>query len=169
MTRRRELREEERALWDEVTRDVRRARASRRKPAATSDGKTPVVSARPVSVQTSATPRKSASFGIDGATAERLKRGKVEPEAVLDLHGLTQARAHAQLTAFVRRAHECALRCVLVITGKGSPTKAGVLRTMVPRWLEEERATVAGVQAAHVKHGGAGALYVYLRRVRARQ
>lgn len=156
-------------LWDEVTRDVRRERASRRKPAAAGAGKAPELSVRPVPAQTTAAPRKPASFGIDGATAERLKRGKVEPDAVLDLHGFTQARAHAQLTAFVRRAHERAYRCVLVVTGKGSPTKAGVLRAMVPRWLEEERAAVAGVQAAHVKHGGAGALYVYLRRVRVRQ
>lgn len=169
MTRRRELHEEERALWDEVTRDVRRARGNRRKPAVTSGSKAPEVSVRPVSVQVPPAPRKPASFGIDGATAERLRRGKVEPDAVLDLHGLTQARAHAQLTAFVRRAHERGYRCVLVITGKGSATKTGVLRTMVPRWLEEERAAVAGAQAAHVKHGGAGALYVYLRRVRVRQ
>jgi DNA-nicking Smr family endonuclease len=185
VSRKRDLHEAERALWDEVTRDVRRIRMSApklAKPAADKKRATPVRAA-PSAVP--ASPRKAPAFGVDGATAERLRRGKVEPDGVLDLHGLTQPQAHARLVAFVRRAHEREQRCLLVITGKGAPlpvrsaeafvmperSNAGVLRSMVPRWLEEEalRPLVVGVQAAHAKHGGAGALYVYLRRKRLRQ
>lgn len=120
--------------------------------------------------------------GLDGSTAEKLKRGKVIPEAVLDLHGLTQAQAHARLNSFMRSSAELGRRCVLVVTGKGAPrinkdeaekgfvmparSKSGILRVMVPRWLGEGdgQVLVAGTQTAHQRHGGDGALYVYLRR-----
>lgn len=183
MSRKRDLHEDERALWDEVMRDVRRIRVSAPKLAKPAKPASEKKRAAPTPL--APLPRKAPAFGVDGATAERLRRGKVEPDAVLDLHGLTQAQAHARLVAFVRRAQEREQRCLLVITGKGSPaalrnedafvmperSKAGVLRAMVPRWLEEEalRPLVVGVQAAHAKHGGAGALYVYLRRKRLRQ
>lgn len=173
-------------LWREVTRDVKRLRKGARPAKAKSE---PVRSATPphapppspAIAPAAAKPRRAAGFGLDGATAERLKRGKVEPEATLDLHGMTQAAAHAALAAFLRSAHERGRRCVLVVTGKGSPAerepvpfslterpKAGVLKANVPRWLEEAemRSAVAGVQSAHQRHGGAGALYVYLRRRR---
>lgn len=195
MVRKRDLRDEERALWDEVMRDVRRIRGAKsakpvaeKKRAVRLPAKTPLPAPAPppAAAAPAAKPRKGpAVFGVDGATAERLKRGKVAPDATIDLHGMTQAQAHARLVAFVRRAHEHEYRCVLVVTGKGSPnaqrddgagfvmserSKAGVLRTMVPRWLEEEglRALVVGVHAAHQRHGGAGAIYVYLRRKRGR-
>ena len=196
MVRKRDLHDEERALWDEVMRDVRRlrgakaakaklekkrvARVSRDAPAlpAPTRPATPVVAPAAKPKKVSAPP-----FGMDGSTADRLKRGKVEPDATLDLHGMTQAQAHGRLVSFVRRAHELSYRCILVVTGKGAPraareateafalperSNAGVLRVMVPRWLEEDalRALVVGVQAAHQRHGGAGAIYVYLRRKR---
>ena len=191
MVRRREVREEERELWDHVTRDVRKPRARKAvEPVAKSKpAKTPRVSEpRPVSqraVEPAAPMRRQvAPFGVDGSTAERLRRGKIEPDATVDLHGMTQAQAHARLTAFVRQGHELGNRCVLVITGKGVPklreesvrgfvmperSKSGVLRDLVPRWLEELRAIVVGVQKAHQKHGGGGAYYVYLRRKRGAQ
>ena len=194
MVRKRDLRDEERALWDEVMRDVRRIRGAKAaKPAAEKKRATRVPSkaslpapAAPVVAAPVAKVRKApAVFAVDGSTAERLKRGKVAPDATIDLHGMTQAQAHTRLVSFVRRAHEHEYRCVLVVTGKGSPnaqrdegagfvmperSKAGVLRTMVPRWLEEEglRGLVVGVHAAHQRHGGAGAIYVYLRRKRGR-
>lgn len=193
--KKRDLRDDERALWDEVTRDVRRALARKRKPA-----KAPAVSPprseraasapkapKPVSSPKVATAKirttSSGIPGLDGATAERLRRGKVEPDAALDLHGLTQAKAHERLVSFVRRRHDNGDRCVLVVTGKGSPlredidagargfvmperSKAGVLRALLPAWLEagEMRRLVVGVHAAHQRHGGGGAFYVYLRR-----
>ena len=98
---------------------------------------------------------------IGGHREAHLRRGKAEPEAKLDLHGRTQEAAHRALHDFLVRARQCRWRVVLVITGKG-----GVLRDLVPRWLGEYefRDIVSGVSPAHVRHGGAGAYYVALRR-----
>lgn len=185
MSRKRDLRDDERALWDEVMRDVRRLRGGKAPKAKSEKKRTrePPDQAGSAAVVTSvpaAKSRRAPAFGLDGATVERLKRGKIEPDATIDLHGLTQAQAHARLLSFVRRAYEHGFRCILVVTGKGAPrplrddahftmperSRAGVLRLMVPRWLEEERALVVGVQSAHQRHGGAGAFYAYLRRKR---
>lgn len=183
MGRKRDLREDERELWEHVTRDVRKPRARVAKPKPAAEPKPAVRSktvAAPVrTIAAQPVKRPAPPFGVDGATAERLRRGKIEPDATIDLHGMTQAQAHSRLVTFVRRGHELGNRCVLVITGKGSPSaredagrgfvmpqrsKAGVLRTLVPLWLEELRALVTGVQSAHRKHGGGGAFYVYLKR-----
>ncbi len=190
MVRKRDVREEEHALWQEVTRDVRRPRRKRLVAtvveARVADKPKPTQvkpALRPVLAPAKTRPQL-VTAGLDGSTAEKLKRGKIVPEATLDLHGLTQAQAHTRLNAFVRSSAESGRRCVLVVTGKGAPksnsataehgfvmparTKSGVLRLMVPRWLDEgdARNVVAGTQAAHQRHGGDGALYVYLRRRR---
>ncbi len=107
--------------------------------------------------------------GIDRANAERLKRGLHAIEARLDLHGMTQAEAHRELIGFVVASHEVGRRCVLVITGRGlGPDGPGVLKSAVPRWLEEAalRRRILAVAAAQPRHGGAGALYLLLRRQR---
>jgi DNA-nicking Smr family endonuclease len=104
---------------------------------------------------------------LDRRTWLRLKRGQVEPEQTLDLHGQTQDRAHRLLRAFVADAQADGSRCVLVVTGKGLET-GGTLRHMAPRWLNEEpnRARVLAYAPAQPRHGGSGALYVLLRRRR---
>jgi DNA-nicking Smr family endonuclease len=107
--------------------------------------------------------------GIDRANAERLKRGQHRIEARLDLHGLTQADAHRVLALFVRSAHEAGRRCVLVITGRGlGANGSGVLKSALPRWLEEPelRRQILATSPARPCHGGAGALYLLLRRRR---
>jgi DNA-nicking Smr family endonuclease len=106
--------------------------------------------------------------GIDRANAERLKRGKHKIEARLDLHGMTQDEAHRALSAFIRGARVDGKRCVLVITGRGR-TGDGVLKSAVPRWLDEPelRPHVLAIAAAQPQDGGSGALYVMLRRTRA--
>lgn len=107
--------------------------------------------------------------GIDRANAERLKRGLHAIEARLDLHGMTQAEAHRELIAFVAASHQAGRRCVLIITGRGfGPDGPGVLKTAVPRWLEGAglRRRILAVAAAQPRHGGAGALYLLLRRQR---
>ena len=107
--------------------------------------------------------------GVDRATAERFRRGRRPIEARLDLHGMTQMRAHRALTGFLHRAHHDGLTFVLVITGKGrSGGESGVLRRQVPEWLSlpEFRAFVVGFEEAHIGHGGEGALYVRIRRAR---
>lgn len=116
--------------------------------------------------------------GVNGGTQDRLRRGLIEPDARIDLHGMTQQAAHRTLFSWLAAAHARRYRLVLVVTGKGNPkndenapwmmSPHGVLKQMVPRWLKEPElaALIAAVQPAHVKHGGDGALYVYLRKVR---
>jgi DNA-nicking Smr family endonuclease len=107
--------------------------------------------------------------GIDRANAERLKRGLHRIEARLDLHGMTQVEAHRALAAFIGASRDAGRRCVLVITGRGlGPAGSGVLKSSVPRWLEdaELRRHVLAIAAAQPRHGGAGATYLLLRRRR---
>ena len=116
---------------------------------------------------------------MDGRTHRRMRRGKLEPEGRIDLHGLTLARAQPALTDFVRSSHAAGRRLVLVITGKGRADDAGhggdwtgrrpgALRRQVPMWLAGPAlgGIVQQVTPAHRRHGGDGALYVYLRRAR---
>ena len=106
---------------------------------------------------------------IDRASAERLKRGLHPIAARIDLHGLTQAEAHRELAEFVEFSHQAGRRCVLVITGRGlGPSGPGVLKRAVPRWLDEAglRRRILAVATAQPRHGGAGALYLLLRRQR---
>jgi DNA-nicking Smr family endonuclease len=107
-------------------------------------------------------------IGLDRRSWLRLKRGQVEIEDTADLHGLTQEQAHDRLGRFLADAQRAGLRCVLVVTGKGL-LHGGVLRHMVPRWLNEgaNRDRVLAFTPAQPKHGGAGALYLLIRRKRA--
>src|SRR3954463_8436927 len=92
----------------------------------------------------------------------QLSRGRKEIEGRLDLHGMTQTRAHRALLSFLQRASSDGLTFVLVITGKGraAEPERGVLRRQVPEWLDlpEFRALVVGFEPAHICHGGDGAL-----------
>jgi DNA-nicking Smr family endonuclease len=107
-------------------------------------------------------------IGLDRRSWLRLKRGRVPIELILDLHGQTQEQAHRNLVGCLVKAQAEGRRCVLVVTGKGQPG-GGVLRHMVPRWLNEgdNRERVVAYAPAHRRHGGTGALYVLLRRHRA--
>ena len=109
-----------------------------------------------------------AAPGLDRRNAERLRRGELHIEARLDLHGMTQDEAHGALDDFLARSHQAGKRCVLVITGKGGVGRGGILRAAVPRWLNEapNRARLLAFAAAQPKHGGAGALYLLLKRRR---
>jgi DNA-nicking Smr family endonuclease len=114
------------------------------------------------------------SLRMDAKTHDRMTRGKIAPEARIDLHGMTVAEAHAELNHFILSAQASALRLVLVITGKGKPDRdehflarpTGVLRQQVPHWLRLPPLghVVQQVAQAHLRHGGSGAFYVYLRR-----
>lgn len=116
--------------------------------------------------------------GLDRRTADRLRRGTRAPDARLDLHGMTAERAHAALSRFVAQARRQGFRCLLVITGKGGRSSRddapwlaqgrGVLRDAVPGWLRAgpHGRDIVGIYEAAPKHGGAGALYVYLKRSR---
>ena len=104
---------------------------------------------------------------IDRPTARKIARRRLPLEGRIDLHGMDQDRAHGALLAFLRRARAEGLRHVIVITGKGRAGD-GVLRRAVPRWLGTEpfRGLVSGTREAARHDGGAGALYVKIKRVR---
>jgi DNA-nicking Smr family endonuclease len=115
-----------------------------------------------------------APLRMDANTHARMTRGKLQPEARIDLHGMTLAEAHPELIRFILNAQSQGLRLVLVITGKGKrrddtgpiPQRMGALRHQVPHWLHLAPLgpAVLQVSEAHLKHGGSGAYYVYLRR-----
>mgnify|MGYP001370040339 FL=1 len=111
--------------------------------------------------------RSGEKAGIDGATRRRLAQGQIRIEARLDLHGLTAAQAERRLARFVDQAACKSVRCVLVITGKGSEGK-GVLRRLVPLWLKAPPLSgqILAISQAREVDGGGGALYVMLRRKR---
>lgn len=173
---------EDAALWQKAMADVkplRRRRPRKRRaeaPSAPQAAPTqPVASARPSApsqppqAKPAAAPRAQPGTGIDRATLARLKRGDIPISGRLDLHGMTQADAHAALDGFIGRAAGAAKRLLLVITGKGSDGD-GILRRMLPRWINSgpHAARVLRIEPAHARHGGGGAWYVYLRRDRAR-
>lgn len=115
-----------------------------------------------------------APLRMDAGTHAKMTRGKLQPEARIDLHGLTLSEAHPELIRFILNAHAAGLRLVLVITGKGKrrddhgpiPQRTGALRHQVPHWLHLPPLGPAVLQVteSHLKHGGSGAYYVYLRR-----
>ena len=124
----------------------------------------------PVSKSKSGPPALS---GLEPRHKRKLARGRSEVDDRLDLHGMRQATAFHTLVGFLRRAQARRLKTVLVITGKGSSAdvgaggrEPGVLRRLVPQWLarEEFRDLVVGFAPASRRHGGAGALYVRIRR-----
>lgn len=166
------LSREDEALWRHVAGTV--------KPLAKADRPKPAVAPAPPPVRPRAVPSPLAKApppelapghtpGLDRRTAQRLKKGDIPVEASLDLHGLTQEEAHQALARFLTRCAQAGRRCVLVVTGKGVKAGgAGVLRSSVPRWLNEPalRAQVLAFVHAAPKDGGTGALYVLLRRRR---
>ena len=106
--------------------------------------------------------------GLDKRKAERLRKGQLPIDGSIDLHGMTQASAHAALYRFIVASAEMGRRCLLVVTGKGDPERGGVLKNQVPRWLNEPtlRPLVLALTHAQQRHGGGGALYVLLKRQR---
>jgi DNA-nicking Smr family endonuclease len=159
----RRAKSDERALWHHATRGVTKLRAGAA-PEATVEilppPPPPVIA--PVARPPSPAAQKPGT-GIDRRSAQRLQRGQMPIEARLDLHGMTQAEAHDALARFIARCYAAGMRAVLVITGK-----SGVLHGAVPRWLEEgnNRARILASSRAQAQHGGAGALYLLLRRQR---
>ncbi len=120
-------------------------------------------------------PLSRAPQALDKRTHEKLRKGKKAPEARIDLHGMTAAQAHGALRGFIHSSHARGLRLVLVITGKGNttrdevgimPTRNGVLRHALPQWLgtPDMHPMILQISSAHVRHGGGGAYYVYLKK-----
>jgi DNA-nicking Smr family endonuclease len=181
--RRRALSEEERALWESV---AKQTKPLRKKPRAAKPQEISPAAETPFAAKQAAPPKPLPLAKVQKApkpTApplaplgrrerSQLSRGRKEIDARLDLHGMTQTRAHRALSGFLQRAHSDGLTFVLIITGKGKTvgpeSERGVLRRQVPQWLNlpEFRALVVGFEEAHIGHGGEGALYVRIRRMR---
>jgi DNA-nicking Smr family endonuclease len=181
LRRKRSLSEDERALWESVAKQTKPLRKKPRTASATTspDAQAPTAnSAAPLkprpSPQMPRAPKPEAPPLAPLGRRERsqLSRGRKEIDARLDLHGMTQARAHRALSNFLQSAHRDGFTFVLVITGKGRTTgpesERGILRRQVPQWLSlpEFRSLVVGFDEAHIGHGGEGALYVRIRRAR---
>jgi DNA-nicking Smr family endonuclease len=179
MRRKRGLTDEERKLWESVAKQVRPLRKTPRlarphpveaeTPGAISAA--PPRAPSPVKIAPPPRPQAPPLAPIGRRERAKLSRGKQEIDARIDLHGMTQTRAHRALFGFLQRAHHEGFSFVLVITGKGkigSESERGVLRRQVPQWLAlpEFRALVVGFEEAHIGHGGEGALYVRVRRAR---
>ncbi|OCO99586.1 MULTISPECIES: Smr/MutS family protein [unclassified Ensifer] len=106
---------------------------------------------------------------LEKPVKRKLAKGRLALEARIDLHGMIQSEAHGLLLQFLLRAHERGLRHVLVITGKGTSFGSdGALKRAVPLWLSlpEFRPLISSYEPAARNHGGEGALYVRLARVR---
>ena len=198
MSRGRKLSAEEHALWDSVARQAVPLGPKCRPdpppeapaiPAKEPDDRSPVPGPRlpAFRVGEKASPPETLNGrATDGAAAAaprmdaksfgRMRRGKLAPEARIDLHGMTLDEAHPALIGFILKSQAEGRRLVLVITGKGQrtdaaplyPRRRGILRQQVPQWLRLPPLAplVLEVTPAHVRHGGEGAFYVYLRRGR---
>lgn len=180
--RKRALSREELELWENVT---KQARPLRRRPRA---DKISVEAAEPRPVEGKPAPALKSSVPsrkipvapppppplapLGRRQRSQLSRGRKDIDARLDLHGMTQTKAHRVLLNFLHHAHANGMTFVLVITGKGRTvgpeSERGILRRQVPHWLSlpEFRSFVVGFEEAHIGHGGGGALYVRVRRAR---
>ena len=186
MAERGKSRKDEADLWKAVTKDVKPLKrgpaprtAPEPEPTATPPKAKKAAKPRgPASVRRPAPPappRRELSHGqapdLDKRSLERLRRGQIPIEAEIDLHGHTLEAAHRVLNAFIAGHAAAGRRCVRVITGKGSFREGGgVLKTEVPRWLNEPPLHDSILAFTHARRddGGEGALYVLLRRKRPR-
>ncbi len=183
MSRRRQLSDEEEALWSGFARSIKplRSRPSVKASAkAAAEPAAPKAAVKPATPPQAAVPRHASTppkppalAPFDRRLKQRVARGREAIDARIDLHGMTQFEAHAALLRFLRRAQADDKKIALIVTGKGTNRAAddgerGVLKRQVPRWLAlpEFRPFVVGFEGAHVSHGGQGALYVRLRRIR---
>lgn len=182
MSRRRQLSDEEEALWTGFTRSITPLRpAKSAKPSAKKSSATPSAASAPSPSPTrprAVAPREAPPAApplapLGRRLKQRVARGREPIDARIDLHGMTQHEAHATLLRFLHRAQANGAKTALVVTGKGKSAahrdaahERGVLRRQVPLWLTlpEFRPLIVGFDNAHVGHGGEGALYVRLRR-----
>jgi DNA-nicking Smr family endonuclease len=186
MSRRRQLSEEERALWSSIARSITplpgsqtTATAATSAPSESERAPPPAAPSPATRPEAPADKRPPPLAPLGRRLKQRVVRGREPIDGRLDLHGKTQSEAHAALLRFLRRAQGDGAKLVLVVTGKGTrretnsrssegPAERGVLRRQVPLWLAlpEFRPFVVAFEDAHIFHGGEGALYVRLRRSR---
>ncbi|MEM7470696.1 MAG: Smr/MutS family protein [Pseudomonadota bacterium] len=181
------LRPDEQDLWARVTETAEPIKTpqtlfvDRPKPTPAPPAKAPLAM-KPFKIGEKAKPAQTAiqttpaAVAMDRKTYTKMKRGKISPDAKIDLHGMTQDEAHPALVSTILNAHAAGKRLVLVVTGKGKmrddggpiPVRTGVLKHAVPEWLRQApmAQVVLQVTEASQNQGGSGALFVYLRRQR---
>ena len=169
----RRLDPEEARLWAKVVESVRPFHGRAAQPPEQS-----AEPAKPAKPRPSAPPPppvsapKSVGETLDGSWDRRLSRGLVQPDRTLDLHGRNLATAYSLLDGRLEEAITGGARLLLLITGKAPgperPVKRGAIRAAIGDWLHASRhaGDIAAVRNAHPRHGGAGALYIVLRRKR---
>jgi DNA-nicking Smr family endonuclease len=172
------LTEADRALWANYASKLAplRGRGPENRPAPkpTAPQAPPDPQPRPKVAAQATKPRKMASpltvgdqpGGIDSATWQRFRTGKLLAARRLDLHGMTAQRAFHALVSFLRTAHSEQVRCVEVVTGRGTGETGGVIRRELPHWLNlpEIRPLILG--AAHPHALNPGSVRLILRRIR---
>ncbi len=104
--------------------------------------------------------------GVDAASWNRLRTGRLAPERTLDLHGRTAHAAYDALTAFLHRAQADRVRCVEIITGRGEGAAGGVIRRELPLWLNLDALRPLVLGAAYPHPANSGAVRLLLRRPR---
>ncbi len=175
----RRLSPDEQALWDKVVASVRpipgkapRNPVSGPAPPLPSPPKLARAPEKPLKTPQSP-PKPSPGTTLDGSWDRRLSRGLVQPDRTVDLHGHNLATAYDLLDHSLERAIAEGARVLLLITGKPPaegrrPSGRGAIRAAVGDWLGASRhaGNIAAVRNAHPRHGGAGALYIILRRGR---
>lgn len=168
---RRGLSEEELALWADVARTVRR-RFGVAPPPEPPPAPPPPATVASVAPRLEPPPRPAPPplAPLERKLKRELARGRSPIDASLDLHGLTQVQAFSALRGFLAGAQARGDRLVIVVTGKGKAfsDEPGVLKRLTPLWLRapELRDVVLGFEEARRHHGGTGALYVRLRKLR---
>ena len=190
---RRTLSPDEQALWNRVKASAKPLQPESKAPppappaAAPAPAPPPVkrvrgrVPAPPPAPPPASPPSPRSRFGLthatlDGGWDRRLRRGMVEPDMVLDLHGHTLTSAHALLESTLERAVARGARVVLVIAGRQRPQDSGrlphearprgAIRASLAGWLAHSPLAhhCLALRPAHQRHGGAGAVYLVLRR-----
>ncbi|MBJ7500771.1 MAG: Smr/MutS family protein [Sphingopyxis sp.] len=183
----RRLAPEESALWKKVAATVTPlpkapaplAPAAPPKPTPRS-GAVPAAPSRPAPAKLPPPRRTHQTATLDGHWDRRLRKGLVRPDMSIDLHGHTLASAQALLDDAIGRALLRGARVLLVVAGRlrpgadrlpqmhGDPRPRGAIRASLPDWLafSPHADGIVALRPAHISHGGAGAVYVILRRSR---
>ncbi|MGB0907274.1 MAG: Smr/MutS family protein [Maricaulaceae bacterium] len=156
----RNLAPEEVQIWKRVTKTVAPRRKGSAKPVPSREEFAAMLRLPPQGAVAARKTPKSLDVNQD----KKIRRGRVEIDAKIDLHDLTQAQARPALVQAIIRASNRNHRCVLVVTGKGIRME-GVLRRNFPEWISQVpiRPLIATYAPAHIRHGGSGAWYVFLK------
>lgn len=180
---------DEAELWNRVARTVKplpRAARPAEPGVAPKPAPHPVKQSRPVAARPAVVPAPLKAVpapppqtldrhGLDGSWERKLKGAAIQPDFTLDLHGHSLDAAHARLDHGLAQAAAMGARLVLVIAGRPRPVEAadrgerrGAIRAKLLDWLAAgpHASRIAAVRGAHRRHGGAGAVYVVLKKPR---